>query len=205
MAERACDRLKKAREAAGYPTAAAFFKTIEDQGLTESNYRHKENGTREISVADAKLFARALLKKLPWITWTYIVNGDRPKIVNMAQMLGYAGAGEEIFPFDDDNAWDPVPAPPGLEQPMAVDVKGGSMLPVFRDGDRLYFGAQEAAIANLVGKDCLVQVVEGPRLIKKLMRGSKRGLYRLHSYATGRDTGDLRLEWAAPIRWIERR
>jgi phage repressor protein C with HTH and peptisase S24 domain len=202
MSISAADRLKSARAKAGYASASAFAAA---HGLTESGYRHKENKTREISVSDAKLYARLLSKKLPWITWNYIIGGEAPKTADQAKVIGYVGAGEQIFAFDDEHAWDPVPAPPGAKEFNAAVVKGDSMLPVFRDGDLLYFSSEEVVISEIVGRDCLVQVVDGPRLIKKLVKGSKRGFYRLHSYASGKLSDEVKLEWAAPVRWIERR
>lgn len=159
-----------------------------------------------MTVANAKRYAKLLAEKLgDTISWQYLIDGtteDRPAL---ASVVGYVGAGEKVFPFDDEHAWAPVPAPPGMEKATAAVVKGGSMTPAFRDGDVLYFGPQETSFAAIIGKDCLVQVAEGHRLIKKLKRGGKRGTVKLHSYATGRDSEDLHIEWASPVRWIERR
>jgi hypothetical protein len=203
MQKTAHERLREAREAAGYPSASAFANAHD---LTESAYRHKENGTRQITVADAKLYAKLLSKTLnPPITWPYIINGDLPPSEWQASVVGYVGAGEAVFPFDDDHAWDPVPSPPGKENMRAAVVRGDSMAPVYRDGDILYFAPPEETPTAILGRDCMVQIVNGPRQIKNLRRGRKRGTYRLYSYATKKESDDVKLEWAASVRWIKRR
>lgn len=202
-AERPNDRLRKARERAGFRSAAEFAKTYD---LTESAYRHKENGTREISVLDAKNFSRLLSKKLgPTITWAYILNGELPAEETFANLVGYVGAGARIFPFDDDYAFEPIQAPPGLPSPQAAIVRGDSNEPVYRDGDILYFAGSTTAPATLIGHDCMVQITDGPRQVKQLRRGKARGFYRLYSYATDTESDDVHLDWVAPVRWVQKR
>jgi hypothetical protein len=127
-------RLRQARLQAGYATAAAFARA---HGLGEADYRHKENANRGISVADAKAYASILAPKIgAHFTWSYILDGEKS---SQATMMGYIGAGDQIFPFDDEHAWDSIAAPPDLKNPLAAIVHGDSMLPVYRDGDILFF------------------------------------------------------------------
>lgn len=196
MKERPHHRLKRAREAAGYTTAAAF---AEAYGLPESTYRSAENGTRGMKYQAAQLYAR-LLK----IDWRYLLDGS-PNPEMKAPVIGYVGAGDTIFSFDDENAFDPVPLPPGMISGLAAIVRGNSMEPVYRDRDMLFCDPQERAVSDLVGSDCLVQVSDGRRLVKALRRGKKRGYFRLYSYASNSESEDTRIEWAAPVRWVMRR
>jgi transcriptional regulator with XRE-family HTH domain len=119
-------------------------------------------------------------------------------------LVGYVGAGAEVFPFDDDVEL--VAAPPGLGDAIAVEVRGESMWPVYRPGDRLFAETvPDLAADRLAGRDCVVQVAAGPRLVKRLRRGSKRGTWTLVSYRAGTaPRRDARLTAAAVIRWVLR-
>lgn len=118
------------------------------------------------------------------------------------QVMGEVGAGAQVFHQDDGREY--VPSPADMEAPMAVRVRGTSMMPVYREGD-LLFAEQRKHVANdVVGQDCIVQVADGPCLVKRVHRGSGSGLFRLFSYETQELTDDLRLTWAAPVRWVRR-
>ena len=126
-------------------------------------------------------------------------------------IVGYVGAGAEIHPVDDHakgQGIDEAPPFPGQDGPaVAVRVRGDSMLPMLEDGWLLYYSRP----SNDLGRDgvpsacidqlCVVQIHEGPTLVKKVEAGRKKGLYRLVSYnASPRE--DVRLDWAARVRAI---
>jgi hypothetical protein len=202
MAEMPHDRLKKARERAGFESAAAFARAdARDIGISESGYRHLENGTRPLRIHHAKRFAKLLGAP---VTWLWLLEGERADNAPMAEVVGYVGAGETVFPMDDAAAFEPLPAPPGLHEPVAAIVRGESMLPVYREGDILFFERRERVEEDVVGRDCMVQIVDGPRQLKRVQRGSRRGHFRLFSYASLKESDDTRLQWAAPVAWVMR-
>jgi phage repressor protein C with HTH and peptisase S24 domain len=204
MNTQAAKRLREVRKKAGHKSASAFAAA---HGLLESGYRHKENGTRQITVEDAKQFAHLLSLDLGQdISWQYLLDENAAVGGSAAQLRGYVGAGEAVHPFthEDPGALEPLPAPPGMETASAYKVRGESMNPVYREGDILFFAGAAEPPNQLLGKDCMVQVTDGARLIKNLRKGSKRGHYRLYSYATDTESDDVRLDWAAPVKWVQR-
>ena len=58
------DRLRQAREKAGYPSATAAAQAF---GWTESAYRHHENGTRRFDPDAARRYGRAFKVKPAWL------------------------------------------------------------------------------------------------------------------------------------------
>lgn len=125
------------------------------------------------------------------------------------RVLGYASSGEGWLPFDDEHTTAPVEH---IElrieggDPIAVQVRGDSMAPVYRDGDWL-IGARRAgrAVDNLIGLDCILMTAKGERFIKFLTRGMVRGAYNLRSYnPTYKDLENVKISWAAPILLIKR-
>jgi transcriptional regulator with XRE-family HTH domain len=119
-------------------------------------------------------------------------------------VVGYVGAGAEVFFVDDVDKGqriDDAPPFPGQNEPaVAVRVRGDSMLPQIEDGWTLYYAVDQSAgvMENAVNKLSVVQVHDGPVLVKKLEPGRKKGLWRLVSHnASPRD--DVRLDWAARV------
>lgn len=64
MKDATARRLKQARERAGFKSGADFCRAHE---LPESTYRSHENGTRGISLPQARLYARLLNVPLNWL------------------------------------------------------------------------------------------------------------------------------------------
>lgn len=132
---------------------------------------------------------------------------DRPKKRKPEQevrVLGYVGAGAEVFAMDDhekgaglDLVQVDFPVKPGT---VGVVVRGDSMMPMFEDGDLIGYIRDAAGPDQLLGKICVVKVVDGPTYIKRLKRGSAPGLYTLAS-ANARDIEDVEIEWAARYRF----
>lgn len=129
---------------------------------------------------------------------------DSPHAKN--PVVGYVGAGAEIHPFDDHAKGagiDEAPPFPGQDGPaVAVRVRGDSMLPMLEDGWLLYYSRDRDGVPSAcLGQLCVVQIHDGPMLVKKLEPSRKKGFYRLVSYnASPRE--DVRLDWAARVRAI---
>lgn len=134
-----------------------------------------------------------------------LISESRP----LVPVVGYVGAGAEVFPFDDHakgGGMDEVPAPPGLEDAVAVYVRSDSMWPVYRDGDLLFYrraGMGRAVPSAAIGEECIVKVKDGPMLIKVLKAGNGK-LWTLESY-NAPPRMEQNLEWASPVLFADKR
>ncbi|WP_164867842.1 helix-turn-helix domain-containing protein [Rhodovarius crocodyli] len=118
------------------------------------------------------------------------------------RLYGNVGAGAEVIPLDEETIW--LDGPPGLNDPIAAEVVGRSMLPVYRPRDILFFDRRTRVDEDVIGEDCMVKVSDGRILVKRVLRGFLKGHYRLFSYDTQEESEDLRLEWASPVEWVKR-
>jgi hypothetical protein len=67
------------------------------------------------------------------------------------------------------------------------------------DGSLLYFEAQKTPpTPDMLGYPCIVETEDGRVLLKRLLKGSRPGLYDLESQV-GPTLSDMRLRWAAEI------
>lgn len=119
-------------------------------------------------------------------------------------LIGYIGAGDTIYHFGIGEVREMVIAPPDVTRGIAAEVRGLSMLPVYRDGDMVIGIEHQGAIDDLIGSDCFVQVQDGPLYLKILRKGSK-GRFTLESYNSSvAPITNQAVEWAAPVRWVKR-
>jgi len=94
----------------------------------------------------------------------------------------------------------PKARPLGLGGPViALEVRGGSMLPRFAPGDTVYIQRNEEGVpAEAIGKNCAVRLTSGETYLGKLEEGTEPGRYTLtHTNADPRP--NLELEWAASV------
>lgn len=102
-----------------------------------------------------------------------------------AQALGYVGAGSEIVPIDDHAqgaGLEEVELPPNVPSDSAlVIVRGDSMYPRYFDNEYLFYREYEGNLADLIGKECVVQLEDGRTFVKVLKRG-QGGLFNLESF-----------------------
>lgn len=99
--------------------------------------------------------------------------------------LGYVGAGSEIVPIDDHAqgaGLEEVELPPGVPADSAlVIVRGDSMYPRYFDNEYLFYKEYQGDIADLVGRECVVQLEDGRTFVKVLRRG-QGGKFNLESF-----------------------
>jgi phage repressor protein C with HTH and peptisase S24 domain len=130
-----------------------------------------------------------------------------PRLAPSVALIGYVGAGEQIYPIDLAEAQENerVPAPPGLIEGVAAKVRGHSMHPVYRDGDLVFAAIHDGEIDDLVSQDCFVQITGGAFYLKHLRRSARRGTWDLLSYNP--EVAPIRAQKvknAAPVRWVHR-
>lgn len=126
----------------------------------------------------------------------------------MTVVVGYVGAGEKVYPFDDaplGGGLEQVPSPPGADQTLvAVRVRGNSMVPVFWDGDLLFYTRDDGFDrSHCLYQECIVKIVDGPTYVKNVMPGSGATYFTLTSY-NAPPLLDQAVEWAAPVLHTDR-
>lgn len=131
-----------------------------------------------------------------------------PKGKMVVPLQGDIGAGQEMIEFvdtsDQGQHVSGLIADPGA---VAFRVKGDSMLPLARNADIVFFGrpARGADIRRLIGQECAVRLVDGRRFFKVLERGSRSGVYDLHSYnKTAEPIREVEVHEAGPLLGLRR-
>jgi hypothetical protein len=92
-------------------------------------------------------------------------------------LVGYIGAGAEIMPeFEQvppeglDQIHVPFPLPGDM---IAFEVRGDSMLPVYKDGHVvIVYRDQKKPVTSFYGEDAAVRTTDGRRFLKTIMKGS---------------------------------
>ncbi len=191
------ERLKQAREAAGFATATDG---AVHAGVKYYTYVQHENGIRGIPAERAALYARAFGVEPQWILYGRGgPTGRRP-----IPVVGYVGAASQFEGLDDHahgSGLDEIEAPPGVpDGAIAVIVRGDSGYPSIRDGMVLIYWDKHEDPEALVSEECFVRLKDGRTLVKILQRGARPGLWTLDSInRLTPPIPDVEIEWAAPI------
>lgn len=124
-----------------------------------------------------------------------------PKLISRAReavLVGKVGAGAEVTRFDEGVVLEGIEPPPGVDQCLAARISGDSMFP-FEDGWLIFYTQEHAGIPEeAVGKLAVVGLKDNTTLVKKLKRGSRKGLWRLESWnAPPRE--DVPIAWASRV------
>lgn len=158
------NRLKELRIAAGW----THEKAAEEMGVSRSQFIKLERGERRMTDQYMTQAARAF--------------GVRPSDImddsqNSVPLMGYIGAGAEIEPdFEQtppeglDQIEVPFPLPDDM---IAFEVRGDSMLPVFKDRSVIIvYREQKRPTDAFYGEEAAVRTRDGRRFIKTIMRGA---------------------------------
>jgi transcriptional regulator with XRE-family HTH domain len=192
-------RLRQARLDRGFETAAAAADAF---GWNRNTYASNENGNAPFSYRRAKEYAAAFGVGADWLydaSGPAASGGDASGYVPVIGRVGANPEGAVLFATGQDPA-ELAPIPPGgTEQARALKVVGHSMRGVADDGALIYFEDQRTApTPDMLGQVVVVETDADEVLVKRLLRGSRPGLYDLESVA-GPTRHDARLRWAAHI------
>lgn len=171
-----------------------------DAGLSESFVKDLYNKGNVPSVDNFAALCRSAET-----TVEAMLFGDRPGPVTVP-IIGCAAAGGGWTPYDDGEIGE-INMDLSGAIPVAIEVKGDSMAPVYRDGDILIGARMEgASIERASGKDCICVTADGNRAIKFISKERGKKTYTLRSYNPAHAPIEgIRLVWAAPIMWVRRR
>ena len=199
-------RLRQARLAAGFETAAA---AAEAHGWNRNTYASNENGNAPYSWRRARDYASAFGVRPDWL---YDAQGPAvgvgagadsgPGQPRPAPIIGRVGAdpGGEVLLAGGQAPPEFAPLPPGgTERAVALRVSGHSMRGLADDGALIYFEDQRTPPSpDMLGQVVVVELDTGEVLVKRLLRGGAPGRFDLESVA-GPTRRDARLRWAAHI------
>ncbi|WP_309089732.1 S24 family peptidase [Phenylobacterium sp.] len=192
------ERLRRARIDKGFETAAAAADAF---GWSRNTYASNENGNAPFSYRRAKEYAAAFGVRPEWL---YDAAGPmqgsaEPGFVQVVGRVGANPDGVVLFATGQDPA-ELAPIPPGgTEKAAALKVVGHSMRGVADDGALIYFEDQRTPpTPDMLGHVVVVETDTDEVLVKRLLRGSRPGLYDLESVA-GPMRHDAKLRWAAHI------
>lgn len=192
------DRLRRARAAAGFkgPNEAA-----QHFGWNPNTYKSNENGNASFGFPKAKDYGAAFGVRPEWL---YDGAGEMrdPEDERLVPVIGRVGANPDgrILLATGDRGTEMVPIPPGgSAKAVALLVQGHSMPDVAEDGALIYFDDQRTPpTEDMIGRVVVVETENDEILVKRLLRGSRKGLYDLESIV-GEPLRDVRLRWAARI------
>ena len=186
-------RLTQAMKQAGLnQPGLARAATRPRQPVSQQVVQHLLSGRNSTS-KHLPAIAEALGVSLDWLA------GGKGKLRRAeALLVGKVGAGSEITRFDEGTVLAGIEPPPGVDAPNVAEISGDSQYPL-QEGWLIFYGPEHQGVAeDCIGKLCVVQVKDGPTLLKTVKRGSRRNLFRLESWnAPPRE--DVRLIWAARV------
>ncbi len=199
-AQSLASRLRNLRKSMGL-SQAGFAERV---GVDQSNVSRWENGALPDDAHLRKLAELAAVHPAALRYGGLAETPGRAPRATTTQVVGYVGAGQEIFAHDDHalgGGREEVDAPEGVgDDPIvAVRVRGDSMHPM-RDGWLLFYrrdqnGVPEACLNRL----CIVKLAgDGPVLVKEVRRGYRSNHFVLSSW-NAPPLEDMRLDWAAPV------
>jgi phage repressor protein C with HTH and peptisase S24 domain len=182
------------------PGLAEAASRFSDRPVSQQSVQQLLSGRNQTS-KHLYAIARALGTSADWLK-----TGRHPKARAFPESLlvGKVGAGAEIIRPDEGTVLEGVEAPAGVDAPNVAEIAGDSQYPL-QEGWRIFYGPEHQGVADdCIGKLCVVEVRDGPTLLKTVKRGSRKGLFRLESWnAPPRE--DVRLVWAARVVFIQPR
>ncbi|MGK8699706.1 S24 family peptidase [Brucella anthropi] len=160
----------------------------------------QQKGRAGVSTRTISALAPVLETSVAWL-----LEGDGDEDAShdedIVSVMGYIGAGAEIEPeFEQippegiDEVKVPFPLP---DEMIAFQVKGDSMLPVYKDGHIvIVYREQKRPIESFYGEEAAVRTADGRRFIKTVMRGPNGvNLFSWNSALIE----DVHLEWVGEI------
>jgi len=166
------NRIREHRDARGW--SLEKLAEIMGAGWNKDKISRVERGETKLKTDVVQAFAIALNTRPEMLT------GQQAAMV---PVLGYVGAAAEVFPFEDGET-DQQPCPPHMKarSTVAFVVRGDSMLPI-GDGWMIFAEALPNVTdhARFLNQLCVVDLVNGKRLIKQVRQGYQPKTFNLIS------------------------
>jgi DNA-binding XRE family transcriptional regulator len=166
-------------------------------GTTQPQINRLETGERPLTPQWAKRLAPHL-----GTTPVEIIFPEMSKKPLTLPIVGRVGASTdgEVLQESDHGPFGEITAPLGAKGTEAVVEVGGHSMGIYApDGSLiLYDNRHDPPQENMLGEVCVVGLPDGRVLVKRLLRGSRRGLFDLES-VVGETMRDQIVDWAAVV------
>lgn len=198
------ERLTKARIAAGFRYAADAARQY---GWNPTTYQAHESGMRGVKAPRAREYAAAFGVSDGWLLTG---KGEREGRVQVVKIVGYIGAGAELYAYTADEGWEglgEIEAPPGANpQSVAAVIRGDSNLPIYEEGEILVWSERRYDVDTFLNrpKPLIVHLADGRKLLKSIVRGKKPRRYTLLS-PNAAPIQDVEIESVSRIDWTRPR
>lgn len=171
-------RLRRAREAAGYQTAADAAAAM---GVKSPTYTHHENGTSGYSRHAAR-YARFFRVSLDWLMSGKGEMHARPSTL-FIPVTGVVGAGAMVTIEAEAEILDKVQAEIPLDDGIcALRVEGLSMYPRFLPGEFILYRKTPVDPETLIGGLAVVQLHDTGEMLIKILQRSGPATWTLESH-----------------------
>lgn len=191
------ERIKNAREAAGYTTIAGAAREFE---FHKQNLADHEANRRGVDAEMAVRYGRAFGVDAAWLLFGGANRKPRP--TQLVPIIGKVGADNEgrVLLSTGQASGDQAPIPPGgSNRSAALEVQGHSMRGFSDDGSLIYFEDQHTRpLHDHLGRVVVVELATGEVLVKRLLRGDSPEVWDLESIA-GPTLRGVRIAWVANI------
>jgi repressor LexA len=123
--------------------------------------------------------------------------------LNLAPIMGRVGAGAVIEPdyeqVPPEGLGDIALPFPIMEETIAVEIVGDSMLPKYESGDVIVvYKDQRHPLSSFYGEEAVVRLKTGERYLKTIERGKSPSVVNLSSFNAKQIVG-VKLEWVGEI------
>lgn len=126
-------------------------------------------------------------------------------LFTLVPVAGQIGAGAAVYDFDGEDGGKNIGferTPRGFGAVEALQVRGDSMYPVYRDGDLIYIEDRPAEFPLRRNTEYVIQLADGRRLLKMIEPGAD-GRYNLVSYNAPAEP-DVEIVNAQRVRYVRK-
>lgn len=162
---------------------------------------------KDIGIDNMRVLAELANVSIDWIAYAA---GDQPTRERVTQvhpdadavrLVGYVGAGAAAhFYAVDAGSLELVDAPPGsTKDTVAVEIRGTSLGELFQHWLIYYDDVRSPITSDLIGKLCVVGLIDDRILVKQVRRAKTPGHFDLLSN-TEEPMRDIEVLWAAKVK-----
>lgn len=197
----AAQRLKAAREKAGYDTAKS---AAEAMGVAVATYIQHENGSRGYPADRAQRYARFLRVTPEWLI--YGRGSANEGTSETVPVVGYVGAGSVATLFAEGQGPLDYVEPPqnATADTVGLKVQGVSLGPVWDEAVLFYDDVRSPVTPDLHGRLCVVGLPDG-RVLVKMLKAANDGTFHLLSNTSEEPILNQPVLWAARVKAVHPR